>query len=204
LVDPVGVAREVSEHGLGPGERRLGISERRILIMATDGFEQSELEVPLNRLSAAGAEVEVASIEAGDITGWEEDDWGDDVAVDLKISDALADNYDALVLPGGQINPDLLRVEPGAISLIKDFAAAGKPVAAICHAPWLLVEAGLASGRRMTSYKSIRTDVANAGAKLVDEAVVIDGNIITSRCPDDLPAFCDAIIDAVAEVGAPA
>lgn len=180
------------------------LSERRILIMATDGFEQSELEVPLKRLSTAGAEVEVASIETGDITGWDEDDWGDDVAVDIKISDALADNYDALVLPGGQINPDLLRVEPDAISLIKDFAAAGKPVAAICHAPWLLVEAGLARGRRMTSYKSIRTDVANAGAELVDEAVVIDGNIITSRCPDDLPAFCDAIVDAVAKVGAPA
>ncbi len=180
------------------------LSDRRILIMATDGFEQSELEVPLKRLTAAGAEVDVASIGTEDITGWDEDDWGVDVAVDLKISEALVDNYDALVLPGGQINPDLLRVEPDAIALIKGFAAAGKPVAAICHAPWLLVEAGLASGRNMTSYKSIRTDVANAGAKVVDEAVVVDGNIVTSRCPDDLPAFCDAIIDAVAEVGAPA
>ncbi|MBL9066010.1 MAG: type 1 glutamine amidotransferase [Sphingopyxis sp.] len=180
------------------------LCERRILIMATDGFEQSELEVPMKRLAAAGAEVEIASIDTGDITGWDEDDWGDDVAVDLKISDALVDNYDALVLPGGQINPDLLRVEPDAIALIKAFAEAGKPVAAICHAPWLLVEAELASGRRMTSYKSIRTDVANAGAEVVDEAVVIDGDIITSRCPDDLPAFCDAIIDAVAKVGAAA
>ncbi|HEV7343630.1 MAG TPA: type 1 glutamine amidotransferase domain-containing protein [Sphingopyxis sp.] len=180
------------------------LCERRILIMATDGFEQSELEVPMKRLAAAGAEVEIASIDTGDITGWDEDDWGDDVAVDLKISDALVDNYDALVLPGGQINPDLLRVEADAIALIKAFAEAGKPVAAICHAPWLLVEAELASGRRMTSYKSIRTDVANAGAEVVDEAVVIDGDIITSRCPDDLPAFCDAIIDAVAKVGAAA
>lgn len=180
------------------------LSDRRILIIGTDGFEQSELEVPRDRLADAGADVDIASIGLDNITGWDEDDWGDEVEVDLKIGDALADNYDALVLPGGQINPDLLRVEPDAIALIKSFAAAGKPVAAICHAPWLLVEAGLASGRRMTSYKSIRTDVSNAGAEVVDEPVVIDGNIITSRCPDDLPAFCDAIVDAIAAVGAPA
>ncbi len=114
------------------------------------------------------------------------------------------EDYDALVLPGGQINPDLLRVDEKAIALIKSFADAGKPVAAICHAPWLLVEAGLAKGRKMTSYKSIRTDVANAGAEVVDEEVVVDGNIITSRCPDDLPAFCDAIIKALAPVDADA
>lgn len=180
------------------------LSDRRILIMATDGFEQSELAVPLERLKAAGADVDVASIGTDDITGWDEDDWGDEVEVDLKIADVHVDNYDALVLPGGQINPDLLRVEPGAIALITAFAAAGKPVAAICHAPWLLVEAGLAKGRRLTSYKSIRTDVANAGAEVVDEAVVVDGNIITSRCPDDLPAFCDAIVELLSEVGAPA
>jgi protease I len=112
------------------------------------------------------------------------------------------DDYDALVLPGGQINPDLLRVQADAIALIRDFADAGKPVAAICHAPWLLIEAGLAKGRRLTSYKSIRTDVANAGADVVDEAVVIDGNIITSRCPDDLEAFCDTIVAMLAETDA--
>lgn len=133
----------------------------------------------------------------GDITGWDEDDWGDEIEVDLKISDVHIDNYDALILPGGQINPDLLRVDDDAVALIRDFAATGKPVAAICHAPWLLIEAGLAKGRRLTCYKSIRTDVANAGAEVVDEAVVIDGNIITSRCPDDLPAFCDAIVEAL-------
>ncbi|ALJ13494.1 type 1 glutamine amidotransferase domain-containing protein [Sphingopyxis macrogoltabida] len=171
----------------------------RILIMATDGFEQSELEVPLQRLEDAGAEVEIASIDDDDITGWDEDDWGDEVEVDLKIADVDTDRYDALVLPGGQINPDLLRVEDKAISIIRAFAGAGKPVAAICHAPWLLVEAGLASGKRMTSYKSIRTDVANAGAQVVDESVVVDGNIITGRCPDDLPDFCDAIVAAVAD-----
>lgn len=173
------------------------LTSRRILIMATDGFEQSELEVPLERLQDAGANIDIASIEMGDITGWDEDDWGDDIEVDLKISDVDIDDFDALVLPGGQINPDLLRVNEAAVSLIRDFAATGKPVAAICHAPWLLIEAGLAKGRRLTCYKSIRTDVANAGATVVDEAVVVDGNIITSRCPDDLPAFCDAIIEAL-------
>ncbi|WP_077145616.1 type 1 glutamine amidotransferase domain-containing protein [Sphingopyxis sp. KK2] len=178
------------------------LDTRRILIMATDGFEQSELEVPLKRLQDAGAEIDIASLETGDITGWDEDDWGDEIEVDLLIADAKAEDYDALVLPGGQINPDLLRVDDKAIALIKAFADAGKPVAAICHAPWLLVEAGLAKGRKMTSYKSIRTDVANAGAEVVDEEVVVDGNIITSRCPDDLPAFCDAIIDALGPVDA--
>jgi protease I len=173
------------------------LSSRRILVMATDGFEQSELEVPLERLQDAGADIDIASIEMGDITGWDEDDWGDEIEVDLKISDVDIANYDALILPGGQINPDLLRVNEDAISLIRDFAATGKPVAAICHAPWLLIEAGLANGRRLTSYKSIRTDVANAGAIVVDEAVVVDGNLITSRCPDDLTAFCDAIIEAL-------
>lgn len=174
------------------------LTSRRILIMAADGFEQSELEVPLERLQDAGANIDIASIEMGDITGWDDDDWGDEIEVDLKISDVDIDDFDALVLPGGQINPDLLRANEAAVSLIRDFAATGKPVAAICHAPWLLIEAGLANGRRLTCYKSIRTDVANAGATVVDEAVVVDGNIITSRCPDDLPAFCDAIIEALA------
>ena len=176
------------------------LSKRRILIMATDGFEQSELEVPLERLRDAGAEVDIASLQMGEITGWDEDDWGDEIEVDLL----SADDYDALVLPGGQINPDLLRVDDKAIALIKSFSDAGKPVAAICHAPWLLVEAGLAKGKRMTSYKSIRTDIANAGADVVDEKVVVDGNIITSRCPDDLPAFCDAIVEALAPANADA
>ncbi len=161
--------------------------------------ELGELEVPLERLQDAGANMDIASIEMGDITGWDDDDWGDEIEVDLKISDVDIDDFDALVLPGGQINPDLLRVNEAAVSLIRDFAATGKPVAAICHAPWLLIEAGLANGRRLTCYKSIRTDVANARATVVDEAVVVDGIIITSRCPDDLPAFCDAIIEALAK-----
>lgn len=175
------------------------IGQSKIMILATDGFEQSELEVPLNKLKEAGATVEVVSLEAGEITGWDKDDWGKAVPVDKVLADASASDYDALVLPGGQINPDLLRVEDAALTLIREFADAGKPVAAICHAPWLLIEAGLAKGRRMTSYHSIRTDLVNAGAEVADEAVVIDGNIITSRSPDDLDAFCDAIVAAVAE-----
>jgi len=173
------------------------LASRKILIMATSGFEQSELEVPLERLEAAGAEVDIASLSTDDICGWDKDDWGDDIGVDLLIADAKVGDYDALVLPGGQINPDLLRVEDAAIALINDFDTAGKPIAAICHAPWLLIEAGLAKGKRMTGYKSIRTDIANAGADMVNEPVVIDGNVITSRCPDDLDVFCDAIVEAV-------
>jgi len=180
------------------------LTKRRILIMATDGFEQSELEVPLEKLQEAGADVAVASLDSGTIKGWDKDDWGNEVTVDLLIADARAEDFDALVLPGGQINPDLLRVEEKAVALIRDFASVGKPVAAICHAPWLLVEAGLAKGKRMTSYKSIRTDIANAGAEVVEEEVVVDGNIITSRSPDDLPAFCAAIIEALAPVDADA
>ncbi len=180
------------------------LTDRRILIMATDGFEQSELEVPLKSLREAGADVRIASLKEGQIKGWSEDDWGDKVDVDLLIADARAEDFDALVLPGGQINPDLLRVEEDAVALIKAFADAEKPVAAICHAPWLLVEAGLAKGRNMTCYKSIRTDVANGGAQVFDKEVVTDGNLITSRCPDDLPAFCHAIIEAIAPVNADA
>lgn len=173
----------------------------RIMILATNGFEQSELEVPLGELKERGATVHVVSLEPGEIKGWDEDDWGSPVAVDHVISDVSADDYDALVLPGGQINPDLLRVEDKAIELVKTFAASGKPVAAICHAPWLLVQADLLKGRNATSYHSIRKDVENAGATWRDEKVVRDGNLITSRKPDDLTAFVDAIWDALEEGG---
>lgn len=172
----------------------LPLKSRRILVMATNGFEQSELEVPIEKLENAGADVDLASLTRDDICGWDEDDWGDEFKVDLLIGDASADDYDALILPGGQINPDLLRIEDDAITLIRAFVAAGKPVAAICHAPWLLIEAGLAKGRRMTGYRSIHTDLVNAGAELVDAEVVVDENIVTSREPGDLPAFCDAIL----------
>lgn len=175
----------------------VNLEGRMILIVATDGFEQSELMEPLDQLSEAGATVHVASIEAGEIMGWDEDDWGDSVEVDKLVTDVDAEDYDALILPGGQINPDLLRLEQSVLDLIRAFSDADKPVAAICHAPWLLIEAGLVKGRRMTAYPSIRTDLSNAGAIVSDEEVVIDGPFITSRNPGDLDAFCIAIANAV-------
>jgi len=177
------------------------ISEARIMILATDGFEQSELEVPLHRLIEEGAVVEVVSPEGGEICGWEDKNWGMPVASDRKLSDVDVGGYDALVLPGGQINPDVLRTNADAVSFIRNFHASGKPLAAICHAPWLLIEAGLIDGRRATSYHSIRTDMENAGALWEDAETVRDGNIITARKPDDLEAFVAAIIDAVETSG---
>lgn len=172
---------------------------KRILILATNGFEQSELEVPRDRLKAAGAEVNVVSPESGEIKGWDKKDWGRAVKVDKPLSAAKADDYDAIVLPGGQINPDMLRVNKDALALIKAFYEAGKTVAAVCHAPWLLVETGIAKGRRMTSYHSIRTDAINAGARWEDSEVVTDEGIVTSRNPGDLEAFSAKIIEEVRE-----
>ena len=175
------------------------LDNKKIAILATNGFEQAELEVPRDKLKAAGALVHVVLIEAGEIKGWDKKDWGRSVKVDRTLSDVSADDYDAVVLPGGQINPDLLRVEPKALSFIKDIFNQKKVVAAVCHAPWLLIETGIAKGRKMTSYKSIKTDVANAGAKWEDSEVVVDNGVITSRNPGDLEAFSAKIIEEVAE-----
>ena len=175
------------------------LNGKRILILATNGFEQSELEVPRDRLKAAGAEVHVVSPEAGEIKGWDKKDWGRPVKVDRKLKEASAADYDAIVLPGGQINPDLLRVNKDALKLIKAFYDAGKTVAAVCHAPWLLVETGIAKGKKMTSYPSIKTDVMNAGATWEDKEVVTDNGVITSRNPGDLEAFSKKIIEEVRE-----
>ncbi|QIQ86743.1 type 1 glutamine amidotransferase domain-containing protein [Erythrobacter sp.] len=171
---------------------------KRILIIATDGFEQSELTKPRDIMSDAGAEVTIASPEDGSIKGWDKDNWGDSVDVDITLDEVSSGDFDALMLPGGQINPDVLRLKPRAIELVREFDAAGKPVAAICHAPWLLIEAGIAKGRTMTSWPSVRTDLANAGADVVDREVAVDGNIITSRKPDDIGAFAAALKEALA------
>ena len=172
---------------------------KKVAILATDGFEQSELEQPRDALKQAGATVEIVSLKAGEIRGWKNKDWGSAVKVDRALDPAQAGDYDALVLPGGVINPDKLRVEPKAVEFVKAFNAAKKPIAAICHGPWLLVEAGVIEGVQATSYKSIRTDMENAGALWVDREVVVDRGIVTSRSPDDLPAFCRKAIEEIAE-----
>lgn len=172
---------------------------RRIAILATDGFGHSELTEPKRLLEAAGARVEViAPNGSGQIRGWKGGDWAGSVKVDMSLSRAHAEDFDALVLPGGVINPDKLRLQHAAIDFIRDFGAAGKPVAAICHGPWTLIDAGLVMGRRVTSWPSLRQDLENAGAQWQDREVVADGTLITSRQPDDIPAFTHALIESLA------
>ena len=174
------------------------LTGRRIAILATDGFEQSELTEPKRLLEQAGAQTDViAPGGASQIRGWSKGDWGEQVAVDVALKDATPEPYDAIVLPGGVMNPDKLRLEPAAIALIKAFDDAGKPVAAICHGPWTLIDAGLVRNRQVTSWPSLRKDLENAGAHWQDSEVVRDGQLITSRKPGDIPAFADAIIDAL-------
>lgn len=173
------------------------ISGKTVLIMATDGFEESELFGPRAILKERGAEVRLAAPSLSPIQATVHDDSGKVIRPDLTIGAARAEDFDALILPGGVRNPDALRVMPEAIALIRAFAEAGKPVAAICHGPWLLVEADLLRGRRATAWPSIRTDLRNAGATVVDEAAVTDGNLVTSRKPDDVDAFTDALIELI-------
>lgn len=175
------------------------IAKARILIIATDGFEQAELEVPRDKLRAQGATVDVATLDGQEITGWDQSDWGRTAGADLKIADAKEADYVALVIPGGVINPDKLRVDADAMRIVHAFLDAGKVVAAICHGPWLLVQADALKGRQATSYKSIRRDVENAGANWLDEEVVVDNGIVTSRSPDDLDAFVSKIVEEVEE-----
>ncbi|SHI02624.1 type 1 glutamine amidotransferase domain-containing protein [Marivita hallyeonensis] len=173
------------------------IEKAKVLIISSNGFEQSELEFPRDQLRAKGAEVHVATQDGKAVKGWEGDDWGRMADADLKIADAKHENYDALVIPGGQINPDLLRVDDDVLTLVKAFHKAGKPIAAVCHAPWVLIEAGILKGRDATSYHSIKTDVMNAGANWHDAEVVFDHGIITSRQPEDLKAFVEKIVEVI-------
>lgn len=170
---------------------------KRIAILATDGFEQSELQKPQQLLKDAGFAVDVVSPKDGRIRGWKEKDWGDEVTVDVPLASANADDYDALVLPGGQINPDVLRLDEKAVAFVRAFDQSAKPLAAICHGPWLLVQSGAAKGRQVTSWPSVRTDLENAGASWRDAEVVVDGHVITSRKPDDIPAFVEAVVSAL-------
>jgi protease I len=176
---------------------------KRIAILATDGVEQVELERPRRVFEDAGAQADLLSLQDGEIQAMNEDiNPGDRFTVDRTVADASAGEYDALVLPGGTCNPDRLRMDEDAVAFVRDFVASGRPVAAICHGPWTLLEAGAVRNRRVTSFPSLRTDLRNAGAEVVDEEVVIDENVITSRNPDDLPAFCRAVVDELSAVRA--
>ena len=161
----------------------------KVAVLATDGFEQSELLEPRKALDEAGAVTHVVSLKSGKIKGWNHTEWGESVAVDQTLDSVEATNYDALLLPGGVMNPDSLRMNPKAVAFVKAFIEAGKPVAAICHAPWTLVEAGAVKGRTLTSWPSLKTDIVNAGGTWVDREAVVDGNLVTSRNPQDIPAF---------------
>ena len=176
---------------------------KRIAILATDGVEQVELEQPRRAVEEAGARAELLSLEDGEIQAMNSDlEPADTFAVDRRVSDALPAEYDALILPGGTCSPDRLRMDDDAVAFVRDFVTSGKPVAAICHGPWTLVEADVVRGRRITSFPSLRTDLRNAGADVEDDEVVIDDNIVTSRDPDDLRAFCEAIVREFATVHA--
>ncbi len=175
------------------------LSGKRVAILATDGVEQVELTEPKRALEDAGASAEVVSPKPDRIKGWKHDKWGDEIKVDLPLEEARADDFDALLLPGGVMNPDTLRMDHRAVQFVKDFFVAGKPIASICHGPWMLVEADVVDGRTVTSYPSIKTDLRNAGADWVDRDVVTDEGLVTSRKPDDIPAFNRKMIEEFAE-----
>jgi protease I len=178
---------------------RYDLKDRRVAILATNGFEQSELEAPRRALKEAGAAPEIVSPETGTIRGWKNGNWGDDVKVDRPLDAADPSDYDALVLPGGVMNPDTLRTNERAVDFVRTFFEQGKPVSAICHGPWLLVEADVVRGRRLTSYPSIRTDVKNAGGEWTNEPVVVDQGLVTSRHPGDMDAFTDKMVEEIEE-----
>ena len=172
---------------------------KHVAFLFTEGAEQVEVTEPLEAARNAGAEVDIISLQKGEIEMWNHFDKGEKITADLAVGDADASNYDALMLPGGVANPDQLRADPDAVKFVRSFFEEKKPVAAICHGPWMLAEAGVAKGRRMTSWPSLQTDLRNAGADWVDEEVVVDNGLVTSRKPDDLPAFCAKIVEEFAE-----
>jgi protease I len=195
----IALARYTTSAILFQGATMSQLSGKTIAILATDGFEQSELMEPKKALEDAGAKTQIISLQSGEIKGWKDKNWGDSVKVDAVVGDVSASDFDGLVLPGGQMNPDILRTDKKAVSFVRDFFEQHKPVGAICHGPWLLVEADVIDGRTVTSYHSIQTDVKNAGANWVDQEVVVDQGLVTSRKPDDLPAFNAKLIEEFSE-----
>lgn len=179
--------------------RDQSLLQHRVAILATDGFEESELLEPMKALKEAGAKVTIVALKSGKIKGWKHTDWGKEIPVDLVVEDADAADFDALLLPGGVMNPDQLRMSSAAVAFVREFADTGKPIAAICHGPWTLIEADVVNGRTMTSWPSIKSDLINAGANWVDEEVVVDQGLVTSRKPDDIPAFNKKMIEEFAE-----
>lgn len=175
------------------------LTGKRVAVLVTDGFEQTELTHPRARLAEAGAEVEIVSPKSPLVKGWNHADWGDSFEVDRTLAEARASDYDALVLPGGVLNPDALRTDEQALDFVRAFAEVDKPIAAICHGPWLLIDAGLVEGRMVTSYRSIRRDLENAGADWADKPLVKDHRLLTSRSPDDLEDFSEALVAALEE-----
>jgi protease I len=175
------------------------LRNKRVAAVVENGFEQSELLEPKKALEAAGAQVEIVSPQTGKVKGWQHTNWGQEVTVDRQLDQANASQYDALLLPGGVMNPDKLRANSRAVAFVKAFVDAGKPIAAICHGPWTLIEAGAVRGRTITSWPSLQTDLRNAGANWIDQEVVTDNGLVTSRKPDDIPAFNRKMIEEFAE-----
>ena len=175
------------------------LSGKKVAILVADGFEQVEMTEPKQALEQAGAQTQIVSPAESQVKGWQHTEWGDQFPVDLPLEQARPDDFDALLLPGGVMNPDKLRANKQAVQFVKSFFDSGKPIAAICHGPWTLIEAGAVQGRKMTSYESIQTDLKNAGANWVDQEVVSDQGIVTSRKPADIPAFNRKMIEEFAE-----
>lgn len=193
--------RKTDGHGANRESTRYDLEGKTVAVLATSGVEQEEITAPLEALREARATAHVVALPGdGDaIRGWRHGEWGDEIPVDRRVDDVSVDAYDGLVLPGGQMNPDTLRLDDGAVEFVREFFRQHKPVAAICHGPWMLAEAGVLEGRRVTSWPSIRTDLENAGATWVDEEVVVDSGLVTSRKPDDLPAFNRKLVEEIHE-----